>query len=720
MKVEKNKLALSLKGLFFFLVISNLWINISFANGVIIPMPMPTVIEKIPLLKMKNHFVQVEINNQIAKTKIEEVFVNDFHRDIEGIYIFPLPEDSSISNILMFIDGKKVKGEILEKDKALKIYEDIVRKMRDPALLEYAGRNLYRLKIYPIPAKGEKKIEINYTQLLKRDAGIINYTYPLNVARFISTPVENLSLSVKIKSNEPIQSIYSPTYKIEIMRKNDKNAIIGFEEKNILPDKDFILYFTVSKKDFSLNLLTNKSEGEDGYFILFVSPSYDEEEKNIIPKKVIFIFDKSGSMAGKKIEQAKNALKFCINRLRGGDKFNIITFSSDVDLFNGEILDASEENISKGLRFIEKIEAEGGTNIAEALEKGLELLKKSSSHKESMKEQNMLIFITDGLPTVGETNTDSILKNTLAINNIGIRIFTFGVGYDVNFHFLDRLSNENKGVSDYVSENEDIELKISNFYAKVSEALFADTKIKIDGINVLDIYPKLANLPDIFKGSQLNILGRYKNGGEADIELSGRVGEKNKKYQFKSYFPEINEKNEFLPHLWATRKIGYLLDEIRLKGEDKEIINEIIKLSKKFGIVTPYTSSLVLEDKSHYTQMPAEETVNALRVATKGLKETKSGEVAFSGARMLKTLTGSDSVSVIEADKKIKIIGKRTFIFRDNKWIDTEYKNEKVIKIKYLSEQYFNLINKNPSEAKFLSLGSRLITNIGNRWYEVE
>ncbi len=575
------------------------------ADGIIIPDPVPGL-EKHPDLAIKYHHVNITIIDQYAKTQVDQVFLNELNRELEGTYIFPLPEDASISRFSMYVDGEELAGKILEKDEANKIYENIVRQLKDPAILEYVGRDMFKARVYPIPARkddvlGEKQISLTYEELVNCDSGVCRYVYPLDTERFSSRPLESVLVTVRLKSDKPIKAVYSPTHEISVKRIDDHNTEVSYEATDVLPEKDFVLYYTLSEKDFGLDLLTYKKDEGKGFFMLLVAPKYGQQ--TIISKDIVFVIDSSGSMSGEKISQAKDAMEFCVSNLNDGDRFNVVSFNSYVEKFSDEPVLANPENIKDALDFIGGIESNGGTNINEALLEALEMMNDD-------KNPNMIVFLTDGLPTVGVTEADRILSNVADANTHNTRIFVFGVGYDVNTHLLDQVSGINKGVSEYVEEREDIEVKVSAFYTKIQNPVLSDLGLDFSGITVEDMYPK--ELPDLFKGSQLTIFGRYSGSGGSLVELTGRVGGDEESSTYEVSFPQKDIENEFIPRLWAMRKIGYLLDEIRLNGEEKEVIDEIIELSIEYGIMTPYTSFLVDVDTYGGEPVRIEETRNLL------------------------------------------------------------------------------------------------------------
>ncbi|NOZ63817.1 MAG: VWA domain-containing protein [Caldiserica bacterium] len=686
----------------------------AFADGVIIidppvrphPVPIPHT------LSVRYHRVQVTIENNIATTTIDQIFKNDSNVDLEGTYIFPLPENAAITRFSMYIDGKKVSGEILDRERARKIYEDIVRRMKDPALLEYVGRNMFRARVYPIPKQGEKRIELVYQETLPYDAGIYKYVYPLDTERFSPRPLKEVSISVKIKSLLPIKNVYSPSHQIDV-KIQKFTAECGYEAKNVKPDKDFTLYYTVSEKDVGLNLLTYRKLGKTGYFMLLISPG--KLTGKSINKDIVFIIDTSGSMSGNKIKQAKEALRFCINSLNRGDRFNIITFATAVNSYRNKLVPATPKNVNSALEFVAGLEARGGTNIDQALLTGVGIF-------EETKRPRMIVFLTDGQPTVGVRSVKDILNNLKKANQSEARIFVFGVGNDVNTHLLDRIAEVHRGVTEYVVPGEDIEVKVSSFYRKISEPILSDISLDFGKIKTREIYP--STLPDIFRGTQLVLLGRYEGKGAARIVLKGYVNGREKKFVYQGQFPRENRSDDFIPRIWATRKIGYLMNEIRLKGKNRELVDEIINLSKQYGIITPYTSFLILEKDKDYKRWGITPGV-ALKVKEEGKKfatgmQKAVGREAVSSAMDITRLKNREIIQKT-GSSAVKQVGDKTFYLQENGfWIDAEFKKDAQVKeVKYLSREYFDLLKRNPQLGRYFALGKNLLLVFEGQTYRI-
>jgi Ca-activated chloride channel family protein len=672
-----------------------------FGDGFIIPRPRQG--ETIPSLTVKYHRVSVDIINQVAKTSIDQVFINNHSRDIEGTYIFPLPEDASITEFAMYVGGEKVEGEILDKDQARRIYEDIVRRLKDPALLEYIGRNMFRARIYPIPAKGEKRIRISYSEVLKAEANLVHYVYPLNTERFSLHPIQQVSVSVKIASNIPISGIYSPSHKVSVRREGEREARVSFEASNVKPDKDFSLYYSLTEDEVGLSFM-NWEGPDDNYFMLLASPPYVNRKQKIIEKNLIFVLDSSGSMSGKKIVQAKEAVRFIVNHLEPGDKFSLVDFDDGVDVFSSRLVPADEENREEALRFVDEIEDSGGTNINDALLRALEMVDQED-------KPSYILFLTDGLPTVGVTEIGDILRNANRANSSNTRIFVFGVGNDVNTELLDRLSLDSRGTSVYLGDNEDLEVGISSFYEKISSPLLSDIQIDFANIRAMDTYPQA--LPDLFKGSQLILIGKYSGDGPVTVTVSGNVEKEKRTFRLKNQELVRNDSYGFLSRLWATRRVGYLLEEIRLNGEKDELVQEVKKLGLKFGIVTPYTSYLVTEKERERLDAAAPEAVQAFTER----KVTGAGGVKI--AKVTQQFKDEEQALHIES-QRIRYKDEKTFYLKDEIWVDSSYEEgSPVEEIAFNSQEFYRLISKNPGIAAYLSVAKNIIVRFEGVNYKI-
>lgn len=672
------------------------------------PLPLP---RPIPLLAIKYHRVTVTIEDQVAKTHVDQVFLNDAPFDVEGTYLFPLPEDAGISQFAMWVDGQKLEGKVLNKDEARSIYESIVRQRRDPALLEYVGRNAFQARVFPIPARGEKRIELEYTQVLKQDTGLVRYVYPLNTEKFSARPLQQVSIQVDVRSREAIKAIYSPSHPVAISRDGEYNARVGYEDHNVKPDTDFVLYYSVSPEDIGLNVLSYKPAGENGFFLLLVAPKIEVDPGEIIAKDVFVILDVSGSMRGEKLAQAKRALEYILDHLNPGDRFNIVAFSTGTSQFASSLQPIDRRTDAR--RFVNNLQAEGSTDINRAL---LEALRQADPER-----PQVVIFLTDGLATAGETQTERILDNVTRAAPRTTRLFTFGIGDEVNTTLLDRLAQEHRGASAYVRPNQRIDEEVSAFYAKVSTPVLSDLSLDFGSIQVEDTYPY--PLPDLFAGSQLVLVGRYREGGNTAVTLKGQVNNQPQSLRYDDVTFAREGGADFIPRLWATRKIGYLLNQIRLKGENREAVDEIVQLATRYGIVTPYTSFLVNEREDVFTPEGRRKAAEkaAPMFAPAAVPGGGVGGGAVQDSQQREALRSADRVAPpSQSAGAVRQVGSKAFIQRAGVWTDTSFdpSRMKTIQLAFGSQTYFDLVAQHPDWGRYFALGDRVIVVLDGKAYE--
>lgn len=759
---------------FIFFVLNLLAASFARADGLIIVQPIgpePPIVRPIPEwpphrhvfapLEVSYHHVNVKIDGQVATTSVDQEFYNPNSQRLEGTYLFPVPKGSQIDKFTMDIGGQQVEAELLPADKARHIYEDIVRKMRDPALMEYADRDVFKVRVFPIEPYSHKHITLSYTQVLTSDAGLVSYVYPLNTEKFSAKPVENVSVKVELETKRPLKTIYSPSHSVEIKRDGSNRATVSYEADHVTPDTDFSLYFAPEQEEVGVNLLTSKTGDEDGYFLLLASPGVDVKEKSILPKDVAFVLDTSGSMAGKKIQQAKKALQFCVENLNDNDRFEIIRFSTEVEPLFDKLVDASRANRDKANDFVQDLKAMGATAIDDALAKALAL------HTGDSDRPFVIVFLTDGQPTIGTTDTDEILAHVKKWNTGGRRIFCFGIGTDVNTHLLDSIAEQTRAFSQYVLPEEDLEIKVSSFFSKIKEPVLANPELKFTGdIRTAKLYP--SPLPDLFKGEQVVVVGRYSGHGDSAVVIEGKVNGQTKRFSEDVHFPEESSENSFIPKLWATRRVGYLLDQIRLHGENDELRDEVTDLARKYGIVTPYTAYLIAEDETRRSVPLSMQTLpqfdsdrevqKAARENWDSFKDKTGGEKGLAGARFGYTMRSANGTyakaeALSDANRALGISGYVTNsvpagpaaepnvrlaqystegqgIFVDgrnafqnkNQWIDSlaqKLPNAKRVRIQFNSDEYFALAAKEPKALPWLALGPNVQFVLSGTVYEI-
>ncbi|MGC8643849.1 MAG: VIT domain-containing protein, partial [Isosphaeraceae bacterium] len=319
--------------------------------------------------------IDARVRDQVAEVQISQTFHNPGSVQIESEFLFPLPEDGAVQNFLLMVDGRELPGRLLNKDEARRIYEEIVRIKRDPALLEYMGRGLFRTRVFPIPPGADRKVTMRYTQLCRRDRDVIEFSYPLSTQKFTAKPIERLGVRTSIESKNAIKSVYCPSDDARIDRTGDHEARVSLERRDVVPSSDFRVVYTLSEGAVGASVISyRESAGDDGYFLLLASPKVKAPDVKPQPKTVIFVLDRSGSMAGKKIEQARKALKSVLDNLREDDLFNIVVYDDRTESYKPELQRYSSRTREEAERYVENIREGGSTNIDSALQTALALI----------------------------------------------------------------------------------------------------------------------------------------------------------------------------------------------------------------------------------------------------------------------------------------------------------------------------------------------------------
>ncbi|CAN5767700.1 hypothetical protein BH10CHL1_BH10CHL1_07740 [soil metagenome] len=698
------------------------------------PQPGQPIFPQPASITIAAHRVDAVIDGPVAKVHLTQIFRNDAHQTVEGRYVFPLPEDAAVSDFQMTMDGKTLEGKLLSKDEARRIYEAIVRQQRDPALLEYVGRGLFQTSVFPIPAGASRTLELSYAQILPQKDGLYQFRYPLRSQHVNANPVESLAIHLELRNQPGLRTIYSPNYNLKIERTDNTSATIDYMASQVKPESDFQLFFGTTEHTIGLNVLTYKPTGEDGFFALLAAPGVEVDSQKLVQRDVVLVLDVSGSMQGEKIAQARKAADFVVDHLNPGDHFNLISFSTGVQLWQSSLQPIDAATAKDAHRWINRLTATGSTDINRALLEALGQLQSLVTDADN--RPAYLLFMTDGLPTQGEINAQRIIDN--AFNNKptqrAIRLFTFGVGFDVNTDLLDTLSQELGGRSSYVKPEEQIDEKIGEFYNQIGLPVLSSVSLDFGKQAVIDdVYPY--PLPDLFAGEQLVVVGRYHSGADLTVTLQGLVNSQKIIYQYPRQHFVTSGGEPLVARLWATRKIGALLAQVRRSGANQttgnqELIDEITNLSLQYGIVTPYTAYLVeepsvnqtttdaaqaaanSEPRSLYTQGAADSANKADVVAA--APASGAAAVAASEAR-----TQLENATNVQENQAVRYVSGKTFtqqgpvVTKDGQtvdlWVDTLYKEEmQVEKVVFGSERYFALA-KQPQMARWLAISPELV-----------
>jgi len=685
----------------------------------------------LPVELIEDH-ITITITDNIAVKQYTCTFYNPNPQAVVGGTCYmEFEAGAQIDKLTLKLDGKEVEAEMLDAEKAKKVFQEIVAKGGSTALLEFYGSGLIRAEVPKIPPQGTVTAVLRYTQIVKNDNGVYRMQFLNTNPKAWLKPLKKVTVNATMHSQKPIKSIYSPTHPVKVNRIDDHNATVSYEEDNYLPKTPMALYWHVAEGEVGVSALTYRDEDERGTFMMMVSPTIDPATIPVIPKEVVFCVDTSGSMADdNRIGQVRDALKYCIGKLRPEDRFNVVEFGTEARLFKEELLTASPENIERASTWVDKLKPRGRTAVEEAMTLALKLFTTDSNAK-------TLIFLADGNPNEGESDTDKLAAIVEKLNTRHARIFTFGIGNEINTRLLDMLAMDNGGTSSYVMPKENLTERVTEFYDRLANPVLTDISITFRDLKVEELYPK--RLPDIFKGQQIVVFGRYPVDDahwapEHEVLVKGKLAGKDVSFPYTLQFPAQNPRNEFLPRVWAGRKVAHLMGEIKRNGQSKELVDEIVRLAKQYGIVTPYTSFLITDDF-----VPGAKGDVAMRRGVSERMEKDKAEAwgppsapAADSARNLAGAGGTDGVfeeakrSTGRTDEQVmqrmRIIGSKNFYNTGGVWTDSVYDPEKQKDVKVMkagSEEYIKLVGEKPGLAKYLSLGTVLVVYQGQA-YRIE
>lgn len=659
-----------------------------------------------PAIARVSSSVRVTVDGRVAKFEVEERFRNNGGGIAEGTYLYPLPGEAVFSDFSLFQGEKELKGEMMNAEQARTIYEGIVRRLKDPALLTLAGHGLIRAQVFPVQPGETRTVILRFTQLLSREGDAMRLRYAAGNRG--DAPV---SVGIDIAREREFATTYSPTHPISESRRNGTlHVTIAAPVRG---DVDLVIPFR--RGLVGGTVLTHANAGEDGFALLFLAPPANDDSAPVA-RDLTFVVDISGSMSGEKMEQAKRAVHQALGSLRAGDRFRIVAFSSAVRQFREGYTAVNGASIASARRFVDELNPTGGTNLEGAVAAALE--------GRSDPERMALVFLlTDGIPSVGEQAPDRIAAN--AAGRIGRnRIFTVGVGQDVNTYLLDRLAVEGRGSATYVAPGADVGDAVGGVMTKLSRPALVDLRIVDAPVRFLDEAP--ATLPDLFYGEELVVLARYRGEGSGPVIIEGTRNGRTERFTVRGEFTRNNNSNDYIPPLWAARRIGELSRQVRLEGSSPRLIAQIRDLGLRYGILTEYTSYLVQEPGTLASAPPAP------MVGGAGAAREMTGERAFDAAKASANFSASTTLaaanSAVESRMdqmtskqllrdgrrneatEVKRAGGRIFSLRAGLWTDAGHRDSlKVTTIAPFSRAYFDLVTARPALAEAFGIGSPLL-----------
>lgn len=651
--------------------------------------------------------VEVELRDGVLHYEVEETFINRGGGIGEADYLFPLPKNAAFEGLKLEIDGELVAGETMSADEARRIYEDIVRRQRDPALVEWMGHGLLRTRIFPIAAGETRRVVVRFHAVAEREGDAVRVDYfrgghsgaVADVARDRNDPEGKLRFRLSYPRNSYGRP-YSPTHDLRV---SDDRETGHVELTGGAREMTLLLPMRRGARA-AIGVLSHAPGREEGFALLTLSPPAISPRET--PRDITLVLDVSGSMSGKKIEQAREAGKQLLGTLSSRDRFRLIDFASDVRTFRDEPVFATRENIAAAERYLDRLRAEGSTNISGALDEAL-------SAPADNGRLPLILFVTDGEPTVGERNPDRIAQQASSERGRR-RIFTFGVGADLNVALLERLALEGRGTAHFVRPDESVERAVSIVASRLTNPVATDLRVRVEGARLSKMHP--AGPYDLFAGQDLVILARYEGSGTILVRFEGESANGRVSWTTEAELPERDRENGFVARLWATQRVGYLSAERRRSGASPEIDDEIRTLGEKYGIPTELTSYLVLEPGQQVaTRRGAAGNLTAPATPGVALEQRRQ---RFEEAKAASAYRGVQSIAEADAAAPAanaagttsRRVDTRTFALRDSVWTDVRFtEGTRIVTVKAYSEAYFALVRELPDLGPAFALGDRVL-----------
>jgi Ca-activated chloride channel family protein len=614
----------------------------------------------------------------------------------EGRIVFPVPAGSSVTDLLLSGGPETLEGRLLDAEDAARIYQDIVSRMIDPALLRSLGADLYEVRAFPVPPGETRQVSFTVTTPLLAEGGEALVDVPWS--RMSPRPA-SASVSVDVDVPWEVRAALAPGFDLDVERTDSGRLAASWESSDgWLPDADFRLHLAGGEGLVDTRLLAHRLRGEDGYFALLFAPVVELD--TVVPRDVILVLDTSGSMEGEKIEQAIDAATYVLEHLGADDRFAVVDFSRGVRTFRDELSPASDA--ADAIEYVGRLKASGNTNISGALDRGLSFLEGD--------RPGTVIFLTDGLPTSGIQSTDGILDLVEEVAPDRAQLFAFGVGYDVDTVLLDALASRFVGSSHYVTPDERIDTEVQRLYEQVSTPVLTDVSVEIEGLETWDLAP--SGMAGIFAGNQALLTGRYDGSGPATVVVTGDSALGRERFEYSVDFPERDGSDPTVAQLWAQRRVADLLTEVRVEGSRDSLIREIVDIATRFGIVTPYTAYLAEEPDLAFRRDAAGQAVDEALAAA-----PSSGEGAVEAAEDVEKLRAGEFEL---GSQTARVVGAHSYYLVDGTWTRDDYEpGTKAPEVLVGSEAFANLLAAAPEIAEAAALGERVVVLGPDGWLTI-
>ncbi len=566
--------------------------------------------------------VDASLSDTMATTAEQRTYRPPTHTGCRGLapsvtFYRPLAHGADVASIL--VGGDNRVAEVLTAAEADALRVELTLKLRDPVVLRDLGLPMLVVGGIAAPTEGfnpSVELAVTLQQPLMSRGTLKGVSVPTDWHR---QPAGSVDVTVTATTDAQLRTLYSPYHTLAVTRGGAHTLTGTYQGWQRCTAFEVTLLIATGDEPVRLDLLPFRYDG-DGTFMALLSTPASPPDDTVSPRDIALVIDTSGSMEGEKMQQARDALVSVLGQLQPQDSFSVVAFDGAITPFADTAVAATDANVSQAQAFVEELAADGGTNIYDALKAAFASFASGTGHA------RYVVFLTDGQATNGETDTDAILAMAASHNEVGARLFTFGIGHDVNTVLLDKLAMASGGDALYVQPGQAVDAAVEQFFGQIADPVLTNPVLDVAEIGGVQLFPAAPG--DLFAGQTVAILGRYEQPGAARIRISGEVAGRAVDYTWDVVLPEHAVTEGYVPRVWAKRRVGALLQEIKLGNSDPALVEEVRTLAHRYGVITDFTYFKLNDDGDMlmtYADVPDAETGSAAVGASAAIDSYQKG-----------------------------------------------------------------------------------------------
>ncbi len=630
----------------------------------------------------------VTVSESGTSVRIDQTFLNNNEFPLEGLFLLPMKRNVRPAKLDVRVDGTRSPFSIISAEDFFPTLKELTLSMSDPSLLGLAGMDVLMIRPIGIGVGREKSFRIEYDLPSQLPDEQLDLSLSLAGERYSLGPVGEFEISIRFTMSRTVRTVFSPTNHVTILREAPHRCLVVTRARDTRVRNDFRLLTTFSGRDPNLRLYFHRYHGKQGTFMAFIEPPYVPATRTDPDQDLIVLLDTSGSMAQAGFEHAKAVAVSSLERLRPGDRFNVMTLGTHPGRFADRFMSGSRESVLEAVRFVNSRSCGGGSDLYNGLISALEFFV-------SKNRSNVLLLISDGKATVGITDAETIIEHVVASNQVKARIFVTALGNTSDVALLDRLATSTKGESVHISTADSYDLTMKCLFSRISPPRVSELSLDFQGASIENVVP--SPIPDLFGSESAVVFGRFSGNNDETfrVTLRGKMEERVFTVSKTLALPRVSPEYSFIPKIWAMRQMALLAGKRRLKGPLPELAKKAANLAKEFGFINPALSG---HD-------------NSIHRVESGTADTAKLLWRFKSSYVPADVTSST----------LRSVNGRVFRRDESEWMDTEYLPDlPTTNVQYLSDKYFSLLQSTPQIGAYLALGSKMTVVLGGRGIRVE